>query len=38
MVVVQHCQHLVHNGMVDLSSADVDAEDGVDYAEDEAVD
>lgn len=37
MVVVQHSQHLVHNGMVQLTNADVYAEDGVYYAEYQAV-
>ena len=38
MVVVKHRKHLVNNTMVRLPEADIDAEEGVDYGEDEAVD
>lgn len=37
VVVVQHRQYTIDNRMVGLSEADVDAEDGVDDAEDEAM-
>lgn len=38
VVVVQHRQYAVDNGVVCLPEADVDAEDCVDDGEDEAVD
>lgn len=37
VVVVQNGQYPVHDGMVDLSEADVDAEDEVDEVVDEDV-
>lgn len=38
VVVVQHGEHAVDNGVVCLAEADVDAEDGVDEDEDQVVD
>jgi hypothetical protein len=38
VVMIQHCQYLIHNGMVGLPKPNVDAEESMDDTEDQAVD